>query len=335
LKRNNGSPVRRAVVLAGGVGSRLNPYTTVIPKPLLPIGDRAILDILVRQLAAAGFTDLTFAVGYLSYLIEAIFGDGSNHGVVIDYHHEDTPRGTVGALTDIDRLDEPFLVINGDVLTTLDYQALYESHIKSENLLTIATHHRTICTEYGVLSLTDSSAKTSSVVGYDEKPKLPFTVSMGVYVMNHSVLDYIPQGGRFDIPDLVHHLIAAGEQVGSYRYTGYWLDIGRHEDYQKAIADFSKREAMLVPGPEPRVNGRGPSQNARAANQNGRGPSQNARAANQNGRGPSQNARAANQNGRGPSQNGRAASQNGRTLSKDPRQPRNGSGGVKAARAAG
>ena len=115
----------RAVVLAGGVGSRLNPYTTVIPKPLMPIGDRPILEILIRQLAAAGFTDLTLAVGYLSYLIEAIFSDGSKHEVAIDYHREEFPRGTVGALACIDRLNEPFLVMNGDVLTTLDYRALY------------------------------------------------------------------------------------------------------------------------------------------------------------------------------------------------------------------
>lgn len=294
---------RRAVVLAGGVGSRLNPYTTVIPKPLLPVGDRAILDILVRQLAAAGFTDLTFAVGYLSYLIEAIFGDGSNHGVVIDYHQEEHPRGTVGALTDIGRLDEPFLMINGDILTTLDYRALYRSHTESDNVLTIATHHRTICTDYGVLRLGDRSGSAASVVGYEEKPELPFTVSMGVYIVDPRVIPYIPRKNRFDVPDLVHRLIAAGEPVGSYIYDGYWLDIGRHEDYQRALVDFIELEAALV-GETP------PSQNGRAAKRNGHAPTRNGATAVR--QAPSSNGKPANSNGKA-ARNAKVPSSNGRT----------------------
>jgi NDP-sugar pyrophosphorylase family protein len=255
----------RAVVLAGGVGSRLNPYTTVIPKPLLPVGDRAILDILVNQLAASQFTDLTFAVGYLSYLIEAIFGDGSNHSVTIDYHHEECPLGTVGALSDIRRLDAPFLMVNGDVLTTLDYRALYQAHIESENVMTIATHERVICTDYGVLSLSDPVARMSSITDYEEKPEVTYTVSMGVYVVSPAVLSYIPNTTRFDVPDLVHRLIAAGQPVGSYRDDGYWLDIGRHEDYQQAINDFSSIEAALFPQRAAHRNGRAARRNGRPA----------------------------------------------------------------------
>jgi NDP-sugar pyrophosphorylase family protein len=255
----------RAVVLAGGVGSRLSPYTTVIPKPLLPVGDRAILDILVGQLAAFGFTDLTFAVGYLSYLIEAIFGDGSEHAVTIDYHHEEHPLGTVGALSGVRRLDGPFLMLNGDVLTTLDYRALYQAHIESENVMTIATHERVICTEYGVLSLGDSVAPMSSITDYEEKPEITFTVSMGVYVLSPEVLSYIPTTKPFDVPDLVHRLITAGHQVGSYRYNGYWLDIGRHEDYQQAINDFSSIEAALFPQRAAHRNGKAARRNGRPA----------------------------------------------------------------------
>ena len=274
---------RRAVVLAGGVGSRLNPYTTVIPKPLLPVGDRAILDILVRQLAASDFTDLTFAVGYLSYLIEAIFGDGSNHSVNIDYHHEERPLGTVGALSGVHRLKGPFLMMNGDVLTTLDYRALYQAHIESENVMTIATHERVISTDYGVLSLGDPAAPTSSIVDYEEKPEITFTVSMGVYVLSPAALNYIPDTTRFDVPDLVHRLIAAGQRVGSYRYSGYWLDIGRHEDYQQAIKDFSSIEAALFPQHAAHRNGKAARRNGRPAASNGRLAASNGRPAASNG----------------------------------------------------
>jgi NDP-sugar pyrophosphorylase family protein len=242
----------------------------VIPKPLLPVGDRAILDILVNQLAASQFTDLTFAVGYLSYLIEAIFGDGSNHSVTIDYHHEECPLGTVGALSDIHRLDAPFLMVNGDVLTTLDYRALYQAHIESENVMTIATHERVICTDYGILSLGDPVAPMSSIVDYEEKPEVTYTVSMGVYVLSPAVLSYIPNTTRFDVPDLVHRLIAAGQRVGSYRYNGYWLDIGRHEDYQQAINDFSSIEAALFPRRAAHRNGTSARRNGRPAASKGR-----------------------------------------------------------------
>jgi NDP-mannose synthase len=235
----------RAVILAGGKGSRLAPYTTVIPKPLMPIGDRAILDVILRQLQEKGFTDVTLAVGYLAHLIKAVFGDGSALGVKIDYHEEKTPLGTAGALATIDNLEEPFLVMNGDVLTSLDYRALYDTHVAQQNALTIATHRRTVKTEYGVLHLDgQQQAETSPVVGYEEKPEFRYVVSMGIYVVDPSVLELI-EPEALDFPDLVQRLLDDGRPVGSYLYGGYWLDIGRHDDYMQAVEDYDQVVAAL------------------------------------------------------------------------------------------
>jgi NDP-mannose synthase len=231
---------RRAVILAGGKGTRLAPYTTVLPKPLMPIGDRAILDVVVRQLSSYGYTHLTFAVGYLAHLIKAVFSDGSQWGVEIEYHEEKEPLGTAGPLRLVEGLDETFLAMNGDVLTTLDYGELLEIHRRSGNTLTIATHHRTVRTEYGVLHLDGQHGETERVTGYEEKPQLHYVVSMGVYVVEPSALEHIPAGQRFDIPDLVLALLGAGEPVGSVLYEGYWLDIGRHDDYEQALADYEQ-----------------------------------------------------------------------------------------------
>jgi NDP-mannose synthase len=230
---------RRAVILAGGKGRRLGPYTTVLPKPLMPIGDRAILDLVVRQLASYGYTRLTFAVGHLAHLIKAVFGDGSQWGVSIEYHEEESPLGTAGPLRTVDGLDQTFLVMNGDVLTALDYGELFEIHRRSGNTLTIATHRRTVETEYGILHLDGQHGETDRVASYEEKPKLHYTVSMGVYVMEPAAVEHIPPG-RFDIPDLVLAMLGAGEPVGSVLYEGYWLDIGRHDDYEQALADYEK-----------------------------------------------------------------------------------------------
>jgi NDP-sugar pyrophosphorylase family protein len=231
---------RRAVILAGGKGTRLAPYTTVLPKPLMPIGDRAILDVVVRQLHSHGFDRLTFAVGYLAHLVKAVFGDGSAYGVSIDYHEEDEPLGTAGPLATIEGIDGPFLAMNGDVLTTLDYGELVRRHVESGNALTIATHRRVVRTEYGVLRLDGHGEPLTRVTGYEEKPEIPYTVSMGVYVLEPRALRYVPTGRRFDIPDLVLALLEGGEPVGSYLFEGYWLDIGRHDDYEQALQDYEQ-----------------------------------------------------------------------------------------------
>jgi NDP-sugar pyrophosphorylase family protein len=239
--------MNRAVILAGGKGSRLSPYTSVIPKPLLPVGDHAILEIVVRQLRAYGFDELTFATGYLAHLIQAVFDDGARHGVSIEYHHEEEPLGTAGALGTMERFPEPFLMMNGDVLTSLDYRRLYNAHVASGNALTIASHRRIVSTDYGVLHLDGARGETNRVVGYEEKPEIPYVVSMGVYVVSPVTYDFITPGAYLDVPDLVVRLMEAGETVGSYIYDGYWLDIGRHEDYQQATDDFERLGPRLLP----------------------------------------------------------------------------------------
>ena len=194
----------KAVILAGGQGARLRPYTIVLPKPLMPIGDRPILDILLTQLAAQGFRDINISVGYLAGLIEAFCGNGDRFGVDIEYLREDEPLGTAGPLQLINHGGEPFLVTNGDVLTDLDFRALYEFHRENEQLLTVATYRKDVKIQLGVLSLD----KDNRIVEYTEKPTLSHPVSMGVYCCSPEILEHIPKGQRFDLPDLVRVLIA-------------------------------------------------------------------------------------------------------------------------------
>ncbi len=238
---------KRAVVLAGGKGKRLGPYTTVLPKPLLPVGDCAILEVVVRQLRTCGFADLTMAVGYLSHLVQAVMGDGSRHGVSIEYHRESRPLGTVGPLATVENLDDTFLVMNGDVLTTLDYGRLYDLHREAGNALTVASHRRTVNIDYGVLHLGEAAGETLRIEGFEEKPELGYVVSMGVYLMEPRVLDFIEPDEHMDLPDLVLRLIDAGEQVGSYAFEGFWLDIGRHDDYERAISEYEQLKPLLLP----------------------------------------------------------------------------------------
>jgi NDP-sugar pyrophosphorylase family protein len=237
----------RAVVLAGGKGTRLRPYTTVLPKPLMPVGDRPILDIVVRQLRTAGFERITMATGYLAELIEVFFRDGDKYGVAIDYFREQEPLGTVGALSMIDGLDEgDFLVMNGDVLTDIDYAALLEQHTASGAAATIATKTRDVLIQLGVLVFGDSGDR-SRLTGYLEKPTVRYEASMGVYCFAPRALEHIEKGEALDFPDLVLKLIAAGEEVRAYPSDGYWLDIGRHDDYEAAQAEFEELRARLIP----------------------------------------------------------------------------------------
>jgi NDP-mannose synthase len=237
----------RAVILAGGRGTRLGPFTTVLPKPLLPIGDRSILELVVEQLRRQGFTRLTFAVGYLAHLIDAVFSDGAHYNVSIDYHHEQTPLGTAGALAGIRGLDEPFLMMNGDVITTLDFAELLDTHVESGNAITIATHRRTQLCDYGVIQV-DSANGTGGlqhVTGYVEKPSTDFIVSMGVYCLSPQALELVEPGVYLDFPSLVLRALDRGLPVGSYLYDGLWLDIGRHEDYEQAIKDLADISLLL------------------------------------------------------------------------------------------
>jgi NDP-mannose synthase len=222
----------RAVILAGGRGTRLAPFTSVLPKPLMPIGERAILELVVEQLEACGITDITFCVGYLAHLIQAVFDQHSNGLVRITYVHEEKALGTAGPLRLVDSLDETFIVMNGDVLTTLDFGALLRHHRESGNLLTIATHERSIKIDYGVL-LVDGVPQR--VTAFEEKPEHVSLVSMGIYVMEPSVLEYVPSEEAFDFPDLVQALLDARQPIGAYRHEGMWFDIGRQDDYEQAV----------------------------------------------------------------------------------------------------
>ncbi|MGB1110782.1 MAG: nucleotidyltransferase family protein [Gammaproteobacteria bacterium] len=233
----------RAVILAGGKGTRLKPYTTVLPKPLMPIGDMPILEVVIRQLKHAGVTHITMAVGHLAELLQAFFGDGSKFGIRIDYSMEDQPLGTAGPLTLIDDLSDTFLVMNGDVLTTLDYAHLIQTHKDSGAVATVATHEREVRIDFGVLQMDEDNTLTE----YVEKPTLPYRVSMGVYVFDAQILSRLKKGEYFDFPDLVKLLIAEGSPVKAYPFNGYWLDIGRHDDYGIAMDEFeARRKEFLV-----------------------------------------------------------------------------------------
>ena len=179
---------RRAVVLAGGKGTRLLPYTVVFPKPLMPIGDFPILEVVVRQLVAHGFERITLAVNHQAELIQAFFGDGAKWGVPIDYSMEDAPLGTMGPLKLIPDLPEDFLVMNGDVLTDLDFPAFHQRHHGSGSIFTISSYRRELHTEYGVLDVGDDGLLS----GFREKPVMQYEVSMGVYMASRKVLDFIP-----------------------------------------------------------------------------------------------------------------------------------------------
>jgi NDP-sugar pyrophosphorylase family protein len=239
--------MKRAVILAGGEGTRLRPYTTVLPKPLMPIGDRPVLDIVVRQLKAHGFERITMATGYLAELIEAFFRDGDSYGIAIDYFREHEPLGTVGALALIEGLaEEDILVMNGDVLTEIEYGALLERHKTSGAAATIATKTRDIQISLGVLRFGDDGDPTR-LTGYDEKPTIEYTASMGVYCFAPRALAHIEPGKRLDFPDLILRLIAAGETVRAWPSEDYWLDIGRHEDYEQAQEEFESIRDRLIP----------------------------------------------------------------------------------------
>jgi NDP-sugar pyrophosphorylase family protein/flavin reductase (DIM6/NTAB) family NADH-FMN oxidoreductase RutF len=236
----------RAVILAGGRGTRLAPYTSVLPKPLMPVGDRAILELVVEQLADCGIHDVTFCVGYLSHLIRAVFDNQHNGRVPIRYVQEDAALGTAGPLRLVEGLDDTFIAMNGDVLTNLDYGDLVRYHREQGNMLTIATRDRSIKIDYGVLHLEESGHER--ITGYHEKPQIVSTVSMGIYVIEPEALRYVPEGVPFDIPDLVQALLADGHPLGAYRYDGLWFDIGREEDYQQAVsAWFDQGAAAQAP----------------------------------------------------------------------------------------
>ena len=234
----------RAVILAGGLGTRLRPYTVVLPKPLMPIGEYPILEVVVRQLAAQGFRRITMAVNHQAGLIQAFFGDGSKWGIRIDYSLEQKSLGTIAPLALIPDLPQDFLLMNGDVLTDLDFQGLASTHFRHGRLFTISAAVRRHVINYGVLEIGNSS----TLCGFQEKPSVEYLVSMGVYVLNCRVLQRVPAGTKFGFDDLMMDMLSAGLPVHVEPYKGYWLDIGRPDDYVQAIEEFDKnRKAFLGP----------------------------------------------------------------------------------------
>lgn len=233
----------KAIVLAGGKGARLAPYTRILPKPLMPIGDMPILEVLLRQMKRAGIEDVVLTVGHLAQLLRTFFLDGSQWGVNITYSHEQEPLGTAGPLSLIEGLDSTFLVTNGDVLTTLDLQELLAFHRSQGGIATIAVHHRQVKIDLGVVQWNGENC----ISGYIEKPTYDYTVSMGIYVFEPRVMNYIPFNMYLDFPDLVLKLIAAGEKVTGYRFDGYWMDLGRPDDYAQATEDFTNMRTQFLP----------------------------------------------------------------------------------------
>ncbi len=233
----------KAVVLAGGKGTRLAPYTTILPKPLMPIGDLPILEVLLIQMKRAGITHVVLTVGHRASLLRAYFGDGAQWGLDITYSYEQVPLGTAGPISLVKGLDKTFLVTNGDVLTTLDINKLIAWHKQKGGIATIAAHNRQVKIDLGVIQW-DGDGR---IAGYIEKPTNHYTVSMGVYIFEPRILDYIPVGEYLDFPDLVLKLIAAGETVCGYPFDGYWMDLGRPDDYVQANEDFSTMKQQFLP----------------------------------------------------------------------------------------
>jgi NDP-sugar pyrophosphorylase family protein len=232
----------KAIILAGGKGTRLAPYTKVIPKPLMPIGDMPILSVLLTQIQHAGIKEVVLTVGHMAGLLEAFYADGCQHGLNISYSYEDCPLGTAGPLALVEGLDDTFLVANGDVLTTLPLADLIAFHKANQAAATIAMHHRQVKIDLGVIDC-DGGHR---VKGYVEKPSFDYHVSMGVYVFDPGVLSYIPRGEYLDFPDLVCKLLAADERVLAFPFDGYWRDLGCPDDYEQAVLDFETMRSQFL-----------------------------------------------------------------------------------------
>jgi len=231
----------RAVLLAGGKGTRLQPFTAAFPKPLVPLGDTPVIEILLNQLHQYRIGDVTVVTGHLAELIKSFLGDGSRFGVKIKYFKEETPLDTAGCLGLLPRAKESFLVMNGDLLTTFDFRQMIQFHKRRKPLATIATYPKQVKIDLGVVE-TDEAGR---LVEYHEKPTHTFYVSMGIYCFEPAVRDYIEPGERITMPALILRLRDAGEKVLCYRQDCYWLDIGRPDDYATAIEEFGRDKSRF------------------------------------------------------------------------------------------
>ena len=235
--------VRTAVILAGGLGTRLRPYTVALPKPLMPIGNYPILEIILRQLAKHGFRRIVLAVNHQADLIKAYFGDGTKLDLEIAYSLETAPLGTMGPLRLIEDLPNDFLVMNGDILSDLDYGAFLDCHRRGSSEITIAAAERKVTIDYGVLEINSDRCLT----GFREKPAMHYHVSMGVYGVSRDVLRHIQANRKYGVDELLLDMIRNGNPVSVVPHTGYWLDIGRPDDYSKATEDFESQALRFVP----------------------------------------------------------------------------------------
>lgn len=226
----------QAVILAGGKGTRLRPYTTSLPKPLVPLGDYPILEIILRQLARQGFSDVVVSTGHLAELIEAYCGTGRKWGLRIRYAREKKPLSTAGGLRAIKGLKPHFLVINGDILTDLDFRKLYRFHLEEKSWATLAVTPRESKVDYGVVEL----GPAASLERYIEKPALPYLVSMGINVFDRRAVGHIRPGEPIGIPDFVLRLKEKKKKVVCFSASSSWLDIGRPDDYQTAQDLFER-----------------------------------------------------------------------------------------------
>ncbi len=234
----------KAVILAGGKGKRLAPYTKILPKPLLPIGDMPILEVILKQLKRAGVDEAILTVGHLANLLRTYFNTGEDLGIHISYSQENTPLGTAGPLSLISQqLTNTFFVTNGDVLTDLDLNAMLAYHKEKGGIATIAMYRRKERIELGVIQCVEG---TNKLHDYIEKPSYEFNVSMGLYLFEPEVLNYIPYNQYLDFPDLILKMLGEKEAIYGYPFTGYWEDLGRPDDYEKAINDFETLRPRIL-----------------------------------------------------------------------------------------
>lgn len=224
----------KAVIMAGGLGTRLKPFTQIIPKPLLPVGEKSVLEITIQKMREQGVEEVILAVNYRSDLFESYFGDGSKFGIRISYSKEKQRMGTAGPLGLVKkRLSRPFLVMNGDILTSMDFNRLHRFHVEKGGELTVVTKTLQLPLHYGVVEKAGDQ-----VTEVKEKPVVEAEISAGIYFMNPSVIDLIPPDSPYDMTDLVKTLVSAGKKVLAYPLEEYWLDIGQMSDYQRAQEDF-------------------------------------------------------------------------------------------------
>ena len=230
----------RAIILAGGKGTRLRPYTTLIPKPLVPLGGKySILEIIIMQLVDSGFTHITLAVNHLSQLIMAYFGDGERLGVKIDYSLEEGELSTIGPLTLIEDLPEDFLVMNGDILCDLNYKTFFDAHVKAKSKISVSAFRREVKIDFGVLHYDEQGRLTE----FQEKPEYDFDVSMGIYCINRAVIEALPRGKKYGFDNLMLDGIEKKQSIDIRPFSGYWLDIGRPDDYEYADENFAELSA--------------------------------------------------------------------------------------------